>query len=49
MNAYLNMNINLKLPDQNTLKLCLDLKSVSKTSFVKEVSSFNKAKQISDW
>lgn len=48
MNTNLNMNLNLKFPGHNTLKLCLDLKSISKISFVKEVSSFNKAKQICD-
>lgn len=35
MNVNLNMSLNLKVLDQNTLKLCLDLKSASRVQFCK--------------
>lgn len=35
MNVNLNMSLNLKVLDQNTLKLCLDLKSTSRVQFCK--------------
>lgn len=35
MNVNLNMSLNLKVLDQHTLKLCLDLKSASRVQFCK--------------
>jgi len=48
MNVNLNMNLDLKVPDQNTLKLCSDLKSTSKLQFCKP-SFFSQWGKTNQW